>query len=197
MLQKMCENTATLDEILEASQLQEVHCVHVHFSEQRRGDSDDWRDEDVPRLTELAQVTGSDKPGDVGGEMRPPKSIDYVGSCCKVAMMPSSVVGSGEDHRSFIWYDDDLVIPLWISPPKVAVLQEEVGGVAGKCSTSFLGQVRWLAQGNEPIADVSQTLVRFARLIGSGEGVVGQRSGSHGISEGTVIVDGFRCKSCA
>ena len=173
-----------------------MHRVHVHFSEQRRGDSDDWRDEDVPRLAELAQVTGSDEPGDVGGEMRPPEAIDNVGSCRKVAMMPSRVVGGGEDCRSFIWFDDDLVIPLWISPPKAAVLQEEVRGVTDKRGISFLSEVRRSAQSSEPIADAHQTPVRFARLVGSGEGVVGERSGSGGISEGTVIIDGFGCKSC-
>ena len=75
---------------------------------------------------ELAQVTGSGKPGDVSGEMRPPKAIDDVGSCRKVAMMPSCIVGGGKDCQSFVWFNDNLVIPLWISPPKAAILQEEV-----------------------------------------------------------------------
>ena len=174
-----------------------MHCVHVHFSKQRRGDSDDWRDEDVPRLMALAQVTGLDKPGDVGGGMRPPKAIDDVGSCRKVTMMPSCVMGGGEDCWSFTWFDDDLVIPLWISPPKAAVLQEEVGGVADKRGISFLGQVRWSAQGSKPITDAGQTFVCFVRLVGSREGAVGKRSGSGGISEGTVIVDGVGRKGRA
>ena len=60
----------------------------------------------------LAQVTGLNEPGNVGSEMRPPKAINDVGSCCKVTMMPSCVMGSSEDCRPFVWVDDDLVIPL-------------------------------------------------------------------------------------
>ena len=120
-----------------------------------------------------------------------------VGSCRKVTMMPSCVVGGGEDCWSFVWFDDGLIIPLWISPPKAAILQEEVRGIADKCSISFLSEISWLAQGSELIMDMSQTLICFVRFVRSGEGGVGQRSGHGRISLGTIIVNGIRCKSCA
>ena len=113
--------------------------------------------------------------------MRPPKAINDVGSCRKVAMMPSCVMGSSsKDCRLFVWFNDDLVIPLWISPPKAAVLQEEVQHIVDKHSISFLGEGSWSVQGSKPIMDVSQMLVCFARFVGSGEGVVGQWSGRAG-----------------
>ena len=133
-------------------------------------------------LMKLAQVTGSDQPGNVSGEVRPPKVIYYVGSCRKVTMMPSSIVGNGEDSWLFVQFNDDLMIPLWIPPPKAAILQEEVQGIVDKCSISFLGEVSWSAQGSEPITDTSQMLICFTRFVGSGEGVVGQWSGHGRIS---------------
>ena len=103
----------------------------------------------------LAQVTGSDEPGNVSGEIRPPKVIYYVGSCHKVAMMPSCIVGGGKDHRLFIGFNDDLMIPLQIFPPKVAILQEEVQCGLDEHGIHFLSEVSRLVQGGKPIMDVT------------------------------------------
>ena len=154
-----------------------------------------WWNEDIAHLVKLAQVTGLDEPGNVGWKMRPPKMIYYVGSCHKVAMMPSCIVSSSEDCWSFVQFNDDLMIPLWISPPKAAILQEEVWGVPDECSIHFLSEVSGSVHGSEPITDVSQALTCFMRFFRLGEGVIGQWSSSGRISEGTIIIDGFRCKS--
>ena len=67
--------------------------------------------------------------------------IYYVGSGRKVTMMPSCIVGGSDDYWLFGWYNDDLMIPLWISPPKVAVLQEEVRVILDECGIHFLSEV--------------------------------------------------------
>ena len=69
-------------------------------------------------------MTGPDEPCDVGGEVRPPKVVDDVCACCKVSMMSSS-----ENCWSFVAINDYFMMTLWIPPPKVAILLEEVFGI--------------------------------------------------------------------
>ena len=74
-----------------------MHGVHIHFHEQRHGHSNYQWNEDIVGLVELTYVTYSDKPGNIGGEVRPPKAVYDVSTCHEVSLMSSGVACSAKD----------------------------------------------------------------------------------------------------
>ncbi|ETW82047.1 hypothetical protein HETIRDRAFT_317658 [Heterobasidion irregulare TC 32-1] len=48
---------STLNKVSEASCRRHVHRVHIHFGEERRRRCDDWRDQDIACLSNLAEMT--------------------------------------------------------------------------------------------------------------------------------------------
>ena len=152
-----------------------MHGVHVHLGEQRSGNSDYWRNEDVAGLTKLTYVAGSYEPCNVGGEVRPPKAVGDVCPCGEVSVMSGGVVSGGENCRSFVAVDDYFVMTLWIPSPKTAIYLEEVFGVPQEGGVSGIGESRRTFSGLEPLANASQMVVSAAGSIGLGEKVVGER----------------------
>ena len=129
-----------------------MHGVHVHLGEQRSGNSDYWRNEDVAGLMKLTYVAGSYEPCNVGGEVRPPKAVGDVCPCGEVSVMSGSVVGSGENCWLLVAVDDYFMMTLRIPSPKTAIDLEKVFGVLQKGGVIGIGESQRTFGGLEPSA---------------------------------------------
>ena len=120
-------------------------------------------------LAELTYVTGSDKPCDVGREVRPPKVVDDVCMCSKVSVMSSGVMSGSENCWSFVTVNDYIMMTLWISPPKMTILLEEVSCVVQECGVYGIGESQGTISGAEPFPNMVQMVVSSTGSIGLGE----------------------------
>ena len=114
----------------------------------------------------MTNVTGPDEPCNVSREVRPPKAVDDVCACGEV-----SVMSGGENCWLFVKVNDYFMMTLWIPPPKVTILLEDIFGVAQECS---IGESWWMFHGDKPFTNVAQMVISSAGSIGLGEQVVGE-----------------------
>jgi hypothetical protein len=77
------EGTTGLDNILIYSRRRHMHGVDVGFCKDRGGHGDDWRDEDLTSLAQLADVTSFSIPVNIADHAGPPKALTDVGFGCK------------------------------------------------------------------------------------------------------------------
>ena len=152
-----------------------MHGVHVHLGEQRSGNSDYWRNEDVAGLAKLTYVAGPYEPCNVSGKVRPPKAVGDVCPCGEVSMMSSGIVSCGENCWSFVAVDDYFVMTLWIPSPKTAIDLEKVFGVPQEGGISGIGEPQRTFGGLKPFVNALQMVVGTAGSIGLGERVVGEQ----------------------
>ena len=108
-------------------------------------------------LAKLTYMTGSDKPCNVGREVRPPKVVDDVCMCGEV-----SVMSSRENCWSFVTVNDNFMTTLQIPPPKVTILLEEVLSVVKKCGVCGVGESWGTFSGAKPFINVAQMVVSSA-----------------------------------
>jgi hypothetical protein len=83
-----------LDNILICSGRRHVHGVDVGFCKDRGGSGDDWRDKDLTRLAQLADVTSFSIPVNIADYTGPPKAFTNVGFGGVECFMAEEVVGS-------------------------------------------------------------------------------------------------------
>ena len=112
----------------------------------------------------LTNVTGPDKPCDVGREVRPPKAVNDVCMCGEV-----SVMSGGENCWPFVAVNDYFMTTLWIPPPKTAIHLEEVFSIAQEFGICSIGESQRMFGGVKPFANMSQMVVGTAGSIGLGE----------------------------
>ena len=136
---EMHQGAAALHEVLEAAWLREMHCVHVHFGEQRGWGSDYRRNKDIMGLAKLAYVAGPYEPCNVSSKVGPPKAVDDVCPCGEVSVMSGSVMSSSENRWSFVAVDDYFMTTLRIPSPETAIDFEEVFGVPQEGGVSGIG----------------------------------------------------------
>ena len=146
-----------------------MHGVHIHLGEQRGGSSNYWRNEDVTGLVKLTYVTGPDEPCNVSGEVRPPKVVDDVCSCGEVSMM-----SGGENCWSLVTVDDYFMMTLRIPLPKMAILLEEVFGIAQESGVCGIGESQRMFSGLKLFMNASQMVIGVVGSIRSGEKVIGE-----------------------
>ena len=104
-------------------------------------------------MAKLTYVTGPDEPCDVSREVRPPKVINDVCMCGEVSMM-----SSGENCWPFVTVNDYFMMTLWIPPPKMAILFEEVFGIMQECGISGIGQSQRTFSGVKPFTNAMMYL---------------------------------------
>ena len=120
-------------------------------------------------LVKLTNVTGPDKPCDVGREVRPPKVVDDMCMCGEVSMVSGSIVSGSKNCWSSVAVDDYFMTTLQIPPPKMAILLEEVFGIAQECGICGIGGSWRTFGGVKPFVNASQMVVGSVGSIGSGE----------------------------
>ena len=134
-------------------------------------------------LAKLTYVTGPNEPCNVSGEVRPPKVVNDVHSCCEVSMM-----SGGENCWSFVAVDDYFMTTLWIPLPKTAICLEEVFSIPQESGICGIDESRRTFSGLEPLANALQMVVGLAGSIGSGEKVIGEwwfvRDGVENVCQG-------------
>ena len=120
-------------------------------------------------LVEVTYVTCPDEPCNVGGEVRPPKVVDNVCTCCEVSMMSGGIMGGSENFWSPVAVDDYFMMALWIPPPNATILLKEVLGIAQKHGVCGIGESQGMFHGAEPIVNMLQMVVGLLGSLRLGE----------------------------
>jgi hypothetical protein len=89
-----------LDNILICSGQQHMHGVDVSFCEDRGGSGDNWRDEDLMSLVQLADMTSFSIPVNVADNTGPPKVFTNVGFGGVECFMSEGVVRGADCRKS-------------------------------------------------------------------------------------------------
>ena len=106
-------------------------------------------------LEKLTYVTGPDKPCDVGRQVRPPKVVNDVCSCCEVSVMSGSVMSSSKNCWLFVTVNDYFMMTFQIPLPKMAIHLEEVFGIVEESGVCGIGESQRMFSGLEPFANTS------------------------------------------
>jgi hypothetical protein len=80
-----------------------MHGVDVGFCEDRGGSGDNWRDEDLTSLAQLADMTSFSIPVNVADHTGPPKVFTNVGFGGVECFMAEGVVRSADYGKSSTW----------------------------------------------------------------------------------------------
>jgi hypothetical protein len=83
-----------------------MHSINVGFGEDRGGSGDDWRDEDLTSLAQLADVTSFSIPVNIADHAGPPNALTDVGFGGIECFMAKGVVRGANDGKSSTWWDD-------------------------------------------------------------------------------------------
>jgi hypothetical protein len=83
-----------------------MHGVDVGFCEDRGGSGDDWRDEDLTSLAQLADMTSLSIPANVTDHTGPPKVFTNVGFGGIQCFMAEGVVRGVNDGKSSTWQNN-------------------------------------------------------------------------------------------
>jgi hypothetical protein len=83
-----------------------MHGVDVGFCEDRGRSGDDWRDEDLTSLAQLADMTCFSIPVNVADHTGPPKALTDVGFGGVKCFMAEGVMHGANDGKSSTWWDD-------------------------------------------------------------------------------------------
>jgi hypothetical protein len=83
-----------------------VHSVDINFGEERGWCCNYGRDENLASLANLAEVTGANKPNNVGLHMGPPETFGDSGAGRIKSFMAYVVVGTAHYVYSFVGVDD-------------------------------------------------------------------------------------------
>jgi hypothetical protein len=83
-----------------------MHGVDVGFCEDRGGSGNDWWDEDLTSLVQLADMTSFNVPVNVADHTGPPKALTDVGFSGVEYFMAEGVVRGANDGKSSTWWDD-------------------------------------------------------------------------------------------
>ena len=105
-----------------------MHGVHVHFSEEQSGSSDDGWNGDLSSLPKLTDVACPDVPSDVLANIGPPVPLQEEGIGCVEAMVPCIIVGHCSGALSVIEYA--LMGTLQVSFPYLAMVDKEISSIA-------------------------------------------------------------------
>ncbi len=98
-----------------------MHGVDVNLVEERSRNGDDRGNVDFSGLLELTLVTGVDVPFDVMIERGPPEAIGQGAPCGVHTLMAEVVVYSVDDGKTLGRGDKELVLPISVASPKLAV----------------------------------------------------------------------------
>ena len=121
-------------------------------------------------------MTGPDESCNVGREVRPPKAVNDVHSCCKVSVMSSSIVSGGENCWLFVTVNHYFMMTLQIPLPKMAIHLEEVFGIAQESGVCGIGESQRMFGGLKPFTNTLQMVIGSVGSIGLVEKVVGEWS---------------------
>jgi hypothetical protein len=83
-----------------------MHSIDVGFGEDRGGSGNDWWDEDLMSLAQLADMTSSSIPVNIADHAGPPKALTDVGFGGVECFMAERVVRGANDGKSSTWWDD-------------------------------------------------------------------------------------------
>jgi hypothetical protein len=83
-----------------------MHGIDVGFCEDRGRSGDDWWDEDLTSLVQLANMTSFSIPVNVADHTRPPKAFTNVGFGGVECFMAEGVVRGVNDGKSSTWWDN-------------------------------------------------------------------------------------------
>jgi len=86
-----------------------VHSVDVYLSEERGGSGDNWGNENLAQLSNLAKVTPLHKPGDVEEHVRLPETFHDERSCRIKTFVSKIVMGCLHYQNSLVLRDYELV----------------------------------------------------------------------------------------
>jgi hypothetical protein len=83
-----------------------MHRIDVGFGEDRGGSGDDWWDEDLMSLVQLADMTSFSIRVNVTDHTEPPKVFTDVGFDGIECFMAKGVMRSTNDGKSSTWWDN-------------------------------------------------------------------------------------------
>jgi hypothetical protein len=83
-----------------------MHGIDVGFCKDRGGSGDDWQDEDLTSLAQLADVTSFSIPVNIADHAGPPKALTDVGFGGVECFMAEGVVCGVNNGKSLTWWDD-------------------------------------------------------------------------------------------
>ena len=137
--------------VVKAAGAWKVHGVHVHFGEERSGGRDDWWDQDLVSLLELAYVAGFYVPGHISAHERPPVALHDKGIGCIEAAVSGVVVCCFQGLDTVVFVEYLLVGALGVVLPQYVVIDEESASVVDDANILAVIGVRRLLKVYQPV----------------------------------------------
>jgi hypothetical protein len=80
-----------------------MHGINIGFGKDRGGSGDDWGNEDLVSLVQLADMTSFGIPVNIADHTGPPKVLTDMGFGSIEGLVTKQVMGSADDVKSSTW----------------------------------------------------------------------------------------------